>query len=310
MISILVSLLLAAGCILQPDSVASVEGGRDSLLVMFWNLENFFDWEADETSGADSSDREFSSNGKRHWTRGRFYTKCNAVAKIILAVADRYGHIPDVIGLAELENGLILRRLVSSTPLRKAGFKTLHFDSPDSRGIDCGLLYRGMTLRHGEAKHLYDSSGAVMATRDILLAEFDSVCVMVNHHPSKVGSGKQERRDIAMARLLYLCDSLAAAGHGRVLAIGDFNDDIWGSGDIRGVFNQIGGTIKYNGKWEKIDGCLSHSSCDTHEDIFDHPLLLEKDKAFGGLKPRRTYSGPRYLGGVSDHLPIVIQLRY
>ena len=41
------------------------------------------------------------------------------------------------------------------------------------------------------------------------------------------------------------------------------------------------------------------------EYIFDSPLLLEQDKKFGGLKPRRTFIGPRCNGGLSDHLPVV-----
>ena len=36
--------------------------------------------------------------------------------------------------------------------------------------------------------------------------------------------------------------------------------------------------------------------------------LLEKDKKWGGLKPRRTFIGPRYNAGVSDHLPIVLKV--
>ena len=40
----------------------------DRLSVLFWNVENFFDWRADSTS-ASSSDKEFSSFGTRHWTR-------------------------------------------------------------------------------------------------------------------------------------------------------------------------------------------------------------------------------------------------
>jgi hypothetical protein len=39
--------------------------------------------------------------------------------------------------------------------------------------------------------------------------------------------------------------------------------------------------------------------------INDAPFLLEEDKKYGGMKPRRTYLGPRYLGGFSDHLPLV-----
>ena len=45
---------------------------RDSLLVMFWNVENFFDY-IDQGTG--DSDREFSSFGARHWTKSRFLAK-------------------------------------------------------------------------------------------------------------------------------------------------------------------------------------------------------------------------------------------
>ena len=74
---------------------------RDSLLVMFWNVENFFDW---TDQGTGESDKEFSSYGDRHWTKSRFYSKCDAIAKSMMWVADRYGRMPDVIGLAEVEN--------------------------------------------------------------------------------------------------------------------------------------------------------------------------------------------------------------
>ena len=36
------------------------------------------------------------------------------------------------------------------------------------------------------------------------------------------------------------------------------------------------------------------------------PFLMTYDKRYPGEKPLRTYSGPRYIGGVSDHCPIVI----
>jgi hypothetical protein len=37
--------------------------------------------------------------------------------------------------------------------------------------------------------------------------------------------------------------------------------------------------------------------------IFDAPFLLVPDEKYGGVKPFRTYLGPKYLGGYSDHLP-------
>ena len=38
--------------------------------------------------------------------------------------------------------------------------------------------------------------------------------------------------------------------------------------------------------------------------ILPIPFLMTPDTGHAGLKPLRTYSGPRYLGGVSDHCPI------
>ena len=36
---------------------------QDSLVVMFWNVENFFDW---KDGGSSDSDSEYSSSGPRH----------------------------------------------------------------------------------------------------------------------------------------------------------------------------------------------------------------------------------------------------
>jgi hypothetical protein len=41
-------------------------------------------------------------------------------------------------------------------------------------------------------------------------------------------------------------------------------------------------------------------------EILQIPFLMTYEKKYPGLKPLRTYSGPRYVGGVSDHCPIVL----
>ena len=43
--------------------------------------------------------------------------------------------------------------------------------------------------------------------------------------------------------------------------------------------------------------------------VFDAPFLLVDDEAYGGMKPRRNYIGPRYQRGYSDHLPLVARFR-
>ena len=95
---------------------------KDSLLVVFWNLENFFDWTDQKTS---ESDKDFSSYGVRHWTRSRFYAKCDAVAKAVMWIADKNGRMPDVIGLAEIENRGVLNKMLSSTLLRKYDYEII-----------------------------------------------------------------------------------------------------------------------------------------------------------------------------------------
>lgn len=261
--------------------------GQDSLLAVFWNLENFFDYR--------------SEAAPQFWTRGRFYAKCDAVAKTLMLIADRYGRLPDIAAFAEIENSFVMHSLVSSTLLRKLGYSVVHFESPDHRGIDCGLIYRKSVLELLDSypKHVYDSSGAVMATRDIVVAEFGGITVLVNHHPSRIG-GKSDRREAAMGRMLGIADSLRSAGRRRVLAVGDFNDELWPS--------EGSGTLKYNGRWEKIDGHFSFGALEVDEKVFVSPLLLVPDKAFGGMKPRRCFAGPRYEGGISDHLPIVLEV--
>lgn len=275
------------------SSAAWASTPSDTLTVVFWNLENFFDYH--------------SASRPAGWNRKRFEEKCNGIAKTIFDIADSFGSLPDVIGLAEIENRYVLSSLLSRTLLRKAGYSIIHFESPDHRGIDCALLYRKsrLALLSCEPKHLYSSDSSIVRTRDILLARFGNFSVLVNHHPSKLGSGKDNLRSIAFKRMESIADSLLRQGSGGVLCIGDFNDDLWTKRD-KLPDNQ--GTIKFNSKWEKIDGFFCYGQIEVQEKVFDAPYLLEKDKKWGGLKPRRTFIGPRYNAGVSDHLPIVLKV--
>ena len=356
----------------------------DQLKVMFWNLENFFDF---IDGGAGESDAEFSSRGPRRWTKKRFYRKCHAVAKTILwAGSAGFGTgrlpgrgnnggsqegtgmgtgLPDIVGVAEVENRFVLRQLVSKTALRKLDYEIVHYDSPDPRGIDCALLYRGSRLTLVSAQPCSVSAPGLQ-TRDILLAQFltragDSLAVLVNHHPSKYGGGETDwRREVAVARLRALGDSLAAAGWPRAIAVGDFNDvpdnalfrrleptfslcrgiltsrealsdgNAFGDRGLQGnypfegrkgeSFQNAGensrqgslprGSIRFNGEWQLIDLCfVSPALADAASFlVLEPPFLTERDAAHSGDKPLRTYSGPRYLGGVSDHRPILVSL--
>ena len=302
-------------------SVLQSTGETDtSLVIVFWNLENFFDW---SDGGEGESDREFSASGSRRWTRKRFRAKCDAVAKALLWMGDRYGRIPDFIGLAEIENKEVLVKLLSYTSLRKFGYRIIHKESSDRRGIDVAALYRESSMTLVSSSFITPSlDGVRMSTRDILHAQMlvSDTCRMdfiVNHHPSKYGGEKDSdfRRSAAMDALRGMCDSL---GRDRVVAMGDFNDtpDSEAFEIMDGVLVNKGdelhergeGTIRYEGKWELIDMFLTGDSFGDRSvmDVCQIPFLMVWEKTHPGMKPFRTYSGPAYIGGVSDHCPVVL----
>ena len=176
----------------------------------------------------------------------------------------------------------------------------------------------------------------------------DSLAVLVNHHPSKYGGGETDwRREIAIERLRELSDSIAAEGWHQQIALGDFNDTPdnplfsrlspaltlcrYGNPSLPSSFPSAvsssasfssdrpsassdlripRGSIRFNGEWQLIDLCFASPAiaprCSFRAVMI--PFLTERDAAHSGDKPLRTYSGPRYLGGVSDHLPILVHL--
>lgn len=301
--------------------------GEDSLFVMFWNLENYFDWKRD-TVLASSSEEEFTSRGKKHWTKARFERKSHAVAKSILYLADKKGKCPDIIGLAEVENRFVLRKLLSETPLRRLDYSIAHYESKDPRGIDVALLYRSGRVRLLDSKPfgIFSRDGP-LPTRDILYASFlreggDTVAILVNHHPSKYGANSSWRREAAMKRLYEVTDSLFKEGFRNIVAMGDFNDTPSSTSEYSKMMVNLAfplaargiGTIKYSGRWEMIDmffispGLLERNG-GAEMCVERIPFLMIRDNTHSGEKPLRTYTGPRYTGGVSDHCPITLVIR-
>ena len=294
----------------------------DTLRVLFWNVENFFDWHDGGTSGADA---EFSAKGARRWTARRFYAKANAIAKAVLFLADEEGAQPDLIGFAEVENRFVLRKLLSETALKKTDYGIIHYDSPDPRGIDVALLFRRGTL---DTLRTFPVRVPGVETREMLVAQLrtrggDSLALIVCHHPSKYGGAAADpKREAAVRRLAALADSLRTAGWVRQIAVGDFNDTP--DAPLYNMLEQYyvnlaaplaargEGTIRFQGCWELIDQCFVTPPLSPAASfrICRIPFLMAHDGAYAGQKPLRTYSGPRYLGGVSDHCPVLLRLDF
>ena len=292
-------------------------GAALTFCILFWNVENYFDPFDDPLK----NDDEFTPGAVRHWTWKRFEAKRDGLAQTIVAVADETGELPALVGLAEVENRFVMAQLVRKTLLGNLGYDFVHRESPDERGIDVALLYRKDVFRVVAVDSLRVPD---FKTRDILYVKLRcriesgmTMNVFVVHLPSKRGGARasQERRETALCVLEHAVDSLLRAEpDSPIVVMGDFND---GAARVSGLsvppFDgppAAPGTLKYHGRWEQIDWFCTSPALDSSAcmQIFAPPFLLEPDPAWLGDKPRRSYIGPRYHGGLSDHLPVLLKL--
>jgi len=225
------------------------------LLVMFWNLENFFDPFPGNSGiknlNADVGVEEpYTPRGEKFWTWKKFERKRDDIARTVALVKEEYNLFPAIIGLAEVENRFVLNQLVQNSILAPLGYNIIHRDSPDRRGIDVALLYRASQFRPVTVEFVplrepapassvlenhKDSTqiGMIVPTREMLyvkgvLKEFDTLHLFVVHWPSKLG-GKEAvaRREEAARGLVLRCDSITAVNPGaNLIVMGDFNDDL------------------------------------------------------------------------------------
>jgi endonuclease/exonuclease/phosphatase family metal-dependent hydrolase len=177
------------------------------------------------------------------------------------------------------------------------------------------------------------------------LPSADTLSIFVCHFPSKRGGAAQTepyRMHVAQ-HVRQAVDSIyACRPNAMIVVMGDFNADptrpclkdglrvcqaeetpkpfhFIEAQDVHTRNKDIEGTYFFQGEWELIDhifvsgNMMSKAPLRVKEKgwhILDIPFLLEKRKAkgFKDMIPKRTYKGPHYNGGVSDHLPIVLHL--
>lgn len=305
---------------------AGVHSGHP-LRVMSWNVENLFDTVHDEGF----RDEDFLPQGEYHWTSYRYWHKMTELAKVIAAVTED-GGIPDLIGLCEVENDSVLTTLCRRSLLRHMNYDYVMTRCEDARGIDVALLYQPARFRLLEHRSIRVPSRehGLHPTRDILYAKglalaaegLDTLHVLVAHLPSRAGGYEGDRnRRLAADVLWTTVDSILSSRKRtgrevpRVVLMGDFNADrhdrVFRRAPLRMTDDvKAQGTYCYQGLWQWIDHILVSSSLATDAPAHpvSYPWLLEENKTYDGQMPRRTYRGPTYHGGISDHLPIVLDL--
>lgn len=307
--------------------------------ILFYNVENLFDTKDDPKT----SDEEFTPNGYKKWTQDRYNDKLTKLAKVVVASSKKH---PVLIGLAEIENKNVVEDLVKMNDLKSTNYKVVHEESPDNRGIDVALIYdadRFKYLAHKSYRVDFPWD-ATIKSRDILmvqgvLAGNDTVNVFVNHWPSR-RKGKEASEPKRMQAAKKLNEAISEVKknnpNAKILCMGDFNDHPSDNSLVNGLnagdANSTSGLVNlmlpleksglgshnYRGEWGMLDQIIVSSSfLETTKGysikskkafiLKEDWMLYYNDK--GEASPSKTYGGPNYYGGYSDHLPVYVILK-
>lgn len=303
----------------------------------FYNVENLFD----TIDSKYTIDEQFLPNSEKAWNTAKYFEKLNNLAKVITAMDKDF---PVFLGLAEIENKGVIQDLITNTNLIKGNYDIVHFQSPDKRGIDLGFMYRKnyFTVLSKEKIEVAIYEEPDFSTRDILyvqgeLAGNDTLHIFLNHWSSRrEGQKKTEYKRVRAATILRerVDRILSVNEDAKIIILGDFNDyptnislvevlrakakPTFGNGDLFNMAYKLEiekkGTYNYKGDWGMLDQMivskgLYHASKGMKV-RYDQCLILEKDwmlytdPKYKDKKPSRSYGGPKYYGGYSDHLPI------
>ena len=289
----------------------------DAWVVGFYNVENLFDTEHDRGK----NDQAFTPQGENAWTPDKYERKLANIASVIRAMYEQNGRWHVLLGLAEVENDRVLEDLVARPEIAEAGYKFVHVESPDVRGIDCALLYRPDYFKVIETHVLpYDfntssdivfektpEEQAEFKTRDVLcvrgVLDGEVFAVYVCHWPSRTGGKGSDLRcraaEIVREDIFTLENRYADIN---IVVMGDMNDnpeDVCMTDYLRGR-ETIGemkegelfspflrmhkdgfGTEEYHGEWNIFD-CIFVNGALTDVDAQGSLHILKSDATHYG----------------------------
>ena len=208
-------------------------------VIGFYNLENLFDTYDDPVK----NDEEYLPDGKNEWTEVKYQKKLHNMATVIAEMAKANNAFHTILGVSEIENRLVLEDLVSQPELAKANFQIVHYDGPDRRGVDVGLLYRADQFEYlGSESIPFSFEGTQVPitltkeeqqnfrTRDILMVHGliagEHFAFYVTHLPSRIGGKGGDLRSLGGDIIRRHSQKMSQKYPGiKMVVMGDMNDD-------------------------------------------------------------------------------------
>jgi hypothetical protein len=315
-----------------------------SMKIMTYNVENLFDTQHDSLK----NDKEYLPNSELRWTNDRFYEKLHEVMQVIVGLGednlpllvglcevendfvlkamtqfDPYDQLgydyvhyegPDARGI----DVALLYQKDKFTPLASRPIP-VHLPNGQS-GRD--LLYTCGTLSDSTFLHIIQVH--FPSRREGALAS----------EPNREVAAKTVRK---VVNEIQMVDSQAA-----IIIMGDFNDNPsdkvptttlsalpYTSGSFEDLKlynlcwdgypfeNREIGSYFHDGEWDMLDqiivsGALLNGNLSVRvmpeAEVYHPKWISKRDKRTGEMIPKRTYVGPFYQGGVSDHFPVFMEI--
>jgi endonuclease/exonuclease/phosphatase family metal-dependent hydrolase len=336
-------MMILCALLLLGLSVHGQQKTRRTLKVVFYNTENFFDWINDPLV----NDEEFLPGGSRKWTRYRFEDKAVNLFKVLAGIGQSefpdiigLAEVENAFVLNYLTKQTPMKKIPVSYIHRDS-------EDPRGIDACILYRTDKLKLLRQDFIKIRQRNGHTEKTRDIVYASFmtrekEVLHVFVNHWPSRSGGElkTQQKRFLVASILRQKADSLLQSDpSARMIILGDFNDEPYNSSILKilqarppegkispaELYNLSAhfiksygtGTLKYRGSWSVYDQVIVSGSllgkdglntCLSCAGVYNNTSLLTTDKTHMGLMPWRTYSGLRYSGGFSDHLPVYLNL--
>lgn len=308
----------------------------------FYNVENLFD----TIDIAGKADEEFTPESDKKWNTERYFKKLNDLAKVVDAM--NYPAILGLCEVenATVLKDFIAETSLKNHDYGYVHFESPDFRGIDVAMIYQKRLFQVLDSEAIEINFPKSIIGEeAYTTREILhvkgiLARKDTLHLFINHFPSRRGglkASEPKRTYVAEQLMKSVNDLFSKNKNAHILLMGDFNDEP----DNNSITKTIGakktpvgssstslincayeldqkkkGTYNYRGNWNMLDQIIVSNSLLQKDgklkigefQIFQEEWMMYKSDKYG-LTPNRTYGGPNYYGGISDHLPVFVEIR-
>lgn len=317
---------------------------KNEFTIVFYNVENLFD----TIDNPVTKDEEFTPGSEKNWNSERYAKKLEDLSMVLtaaqrnefpeiigLAEVENHSVLEDLLktkAFRKSEYEIVHR----DSPDRRGIDVALLYRKDELKSVSSEWI---------PVNFPFDSS---LTTRDILhvsgkASDGRKIHFFVNHWSSRYGGMRESepKRMYCAVSLRRKIDMLyAMESDPRIVIMGDFNDEPTNksimhilqasnklknisTGELYNLFydqhNQgLSGSYNYRGSWNMLDQIIvTHNminqdnsySCDySSGKILKEDWMLYENR--DGVKvPDRTYGGPNYFGGISDHLPVYIVLK-